>query len=41
MRLMDTSLLELVESHQIDPREALDRAIDKNTFMNSIRSYLD
>jgi len=41
MRLMDTSLLELVESNQIDPREALDRSIDKNTFVNSIRSYLE
>lgn len=41
MRLMDNSLLELVESHQIDPHEALDRAIDKTTFVNAIRSYLE
>lgn len=41
MRLMDQSLLELVESHQIDPNEALTRANDKNTFVNAIRSYLD
>ena len=41
MRLMDQSLLELVESHQIDPHDALDRSIDKNTFANTIRSYLE
>ena len=41
MRLMDQSLLELVESHQIDPHVALDRALDKNTFINQIRSYLE
>ena len=41
MRLMDQSLFELVESHQIDPHLALERANDKNTFANQIRSYLD
>ena len=41
MRLMDQSLFELVESHQIDPNAALERANDKNTFINQIRSYLN
>ena len=41
MRLMDQSLLELVESRQIDPHLALDRAHDKNTFINQIRSFLE
>ena len=41
MRLMDNTLLELVESHQIDPHDALERANDKNTFVNAIRSYLE
>ena len=41
MRLMDQSLFELVESRQIDPHVALDRAHDKNTFITQIRSYLE
>lgn len=40
MRLMDQSLLELVESRQIDPQDAMDRAHDKNTFINAVRSYM-
>lgn len=41
MRLMDSSLMTLVESHQIDPQEALERSADKNTFVNTIRSFLE
>lgn len=41
MHLMDQSLLSLVERRQIDPRDALDRALDKNTFVNTIRNYLE
>lgn len=33
MRLMDDSLLDLVKSGAVDPREAVDRAHDKNSFI--------